>query len=278
MGSVDNVGTPGNVFSPVVPLEVRLAGDLEASLDEATKFFHGEGEVHDALRAIVSRLDNLGIPYAVAGGMALNAHGFRRVTEDVDILVSAESIAKIHEAIEGLGYVPIYKGSKNLRDVRHGVRIEFLLAGQFPGDGRAKPVSFPSPELVGEVREGVRYLNLPTLVELKLASGMSNEGRMKDLSDVQQLIVLLSLPKDFSLRLNPYVRPEFEELWRASNAQARFVRIWQRTPETEPALNAMLADGIKVEAAYGVSEASVLLVTSDPTLAAKYQLLDESKL
>ncbi len=33
--------------------------------------------------------------------------------------------------------------------------------------------------------EGVKILNLPKLVELKLASGMSGAARLKDLADVQ---------------------------------------------------------------------------------------------
>ena len=36
--------------------------------------------------------------------------------------------------------------------------------------------------------DGVYYLNLSTLIELKSATGMTNAGRMKDLSDVLELI------------------------------------------------------------------------------------------
>ena len=48
--------------------------------------------------------------------MALDAHGFRRLTVDVDILVTREGLKAIHERLEGLGYVPPFTGSKNLRD------------------------------------------------------------------------------------------------------------------------------------------------------------------
>ena len=77
--------------------------------------------------------------------MALFRHGFRRFTEDVDILVTREGLKTIHEQLEGLGYVPPFTGSKNLRDTESGVRIEFLIAGEFPGDGKPKPVAFPDP-------------------------------------------------------------------------------------------------------------------------------------
>ena len=55
-------------------------------------------------------------------------------------------LSAIHAKLEGLGYVPPFSGSKNLRDTEHGVRIEFLIAGEFPGDGKPKPVAFPEPE------------------------------------------------------------------------------------------------------------------------------------
>ena len=101
-------------------------------------------------------------------------HGFRRFTEDVDILVTREALKAIHERLEGLGYVPPFAGSKNLRDTDSGVRIEFLVSGEFPGDGKPKPVAFPDPADVGVEIDGVRFLSLPSLVELKLASGMTD--------------------------------------------------------------------------------------------------------
>ena len=55
---------------------------------------------------------------------------------------------------------------------------------------------------------------LPTLLELKLASGMTNPRRAKDLVDVQELIAMLDLPEDVADQLDPYVREKFRELWR----------------------------------------------------------------
>jgi hypothetical protein len=56
-------------------------------------------------------------------------------------------------------------------------------------------------------------LSLPALVELKLASGMTNLGRLKDLADVQELIKAVMLSSDFADQLNPYVRDKDLELW-----------------------------------------------------------------
>ena len=169
--------------------------------------------VHQTLRKIAARLDELGIAYAVAGGMALGAHRFVRATVDVDILVSQQGLEKIHATLEGRGFVPPFPGSRNLKDVETGVRIEFLVQGQFPGDGTPKPVSFPDPSQAAETINHVRYVRLPVLIELKLASGMTNAGRLRDLADVQELIRVRALPQDFAQELNPFVRGTFDELW-----------------------------------------------------------------
>jgi hypothetical protein len=184
------------------------------------RFFMRDDPVHQTLRKIAARLDELGIAYAVAGGMALGAHRFVRATVDVDILVTAEGLAAIHRELEGLGYISPFAGSKNLKDTETGVRIEFLVTGQFPGDGRPKPVAFPDPVQVGVEIDGIRYVGLPALIELKLASGMTNPGRLKDLGDVQELVRVLGLPLDFAQQLNPYVRPKYEELRRGLQADA----------------------------------------------------------
>jgi len=183
-------------------------------MDEGDRHFQHDSLVFKTMRKIARRLDALGVPYAVAGGMSLDAHGFRRLTVDVDILVTREGLKTIHQELEGLGYVPPFSGSKNLRDTEHGVRIEFLIAGEFPGDGRPKPVAFPDPATVGVEVGGIRYLSLPSLVELKIASGMTNLGRLKDLADVQELIKTIGLPVEFADELNPYVRDKYLELWR----------------------------------------------------------------
>ena len=185
----------------------------EAAIRAVGRFFMRDDPVHQALRGIARRLDELRIPYAVVGGMALVAHGYDRTTVDVDILITAEGRDAAHKSLEGLGYVAPFAGSKNLRDTQTGVQIEFLVAGQYPGDGKPKPVQFPDPAAAATEIDGIRFVNLPTLIELKLASGMTNPGRLRDLADVQELIRVLKLPAEYAEKLNPYVRAKFNELW-----------------------------------------------------------------
>lgn len=216
-------GTGGKGFTqrvvptPGVPIyEEMLNRDPKWALSEGSRHFEEDSAVFKALYNITSRLKTLGIPYAVVGGMALFRHGLRRFTEDVDLLVTRNDLKTIHEKLEGLGYLPPFTNSKHLRDTRLGVRIEFLTTGDFPGDGKPKPVSFPDPQQVSFEAEGINYIKLPKLVELKLASGMTNPGRLKDLADVMELIKILNLPLEFTEQLNPFVHDKFRELWSAA--------------------------------------------------------------
>jgi len=197
---------------PVV-YEQLLGRKLDWALQEGSMHFEQKSAVHQTLRKIARRLKTLDVPYAIGGGMALFFHGFRRFTEYVDILVTREGLREVHRQLAGLGYVPVFTGSKNLRDAEFGVRIEFLLTGEYPGDGKPKPIAFPNPGACSLEADEIHWLRLPILVELKLASGMTNPGRLKDLADVQELIRSLNLPADFVDQLNPFVQDKFRELW-----------------------------------------------------------------
>jgi hypothetical protein len=196
----------------MIVYEERLNKDFELALREGDMFFQGEGAVQKTLHRITRRLQEIGVDYAVVGGMAMYSHGFRRYTEDVDLLVTTEGLAKLHDKLDGLGYVRPFSTSKNLRDADTGVRVEFLVSGQFPGDGKPGPIAFPVPNDATEERNGMRVLSLPKLVELKLASGKA-PGRRKDLGDVQELIKLLNLPLEFGSEIHESVQPLYSELW-----------------------------------------------------------------
>ena len=90
--------------------------------------------------------------------MAMFLHGYRRFTEDVDLLVTREGLTQVHKHLEGLGYLAPFAGSKQLRDTENGVRIEFLVTGEYPGDGKPKPVMFPDPATVSIEIDGVHCL------------------------------------------------------------------------------------------------------------------------
>ena len=194
----------------------RLQGEYGRLLREASAHFAGKSGVYQTLLDLARRLDEEVISYAVIGGMALGKHGYVRMTEDVDVLMTAEGLAAFQARLIGKEYVPAFAGArKSFRDTETQVRIEIITTGEYPGDGtlRAKSVVFPDPIEASVEVEGVRVVTLEKLIELKLASGMSAPHRLRDLADVQDLISILGLPADFAERLDESVRSEYHKLW-----------------------------------------------------------------
>jgi hypothetical protein len=187
----------------------------------AGRFFMGDADVHRALVKLTAILEASNIPYAIAGAMALNEHGYRRVTTDVDVLLTAEGLAELKSRVLGRGYLEKFPGSKGLRDTENGVTIDILLAGEYPGDGKPKPVRFPDPAKVAVHGEHGAFLPLNCLLELKLASGMSAPHRLKDLADVLELVRATRMPRAVGDHLDPSVRTKFVELWEAAQAEER---------------------------------------------------------
>lgn len=200
--------------------KTRLAEATEdlfwAGVRNAARFFMGQAEVHQAMSKLAAILDAQGIAYAVIGAMALNEFGYRRVTVDIDVLLTPEGLDTFRSHNLGRGYAEKFPGSRGVRDTEYGVDIDIVLAGTFPGDGRPKPVAFPDPAVAAERGARISLLPLARLVELKLASGMTAPHRLKDLADVLEVIRALNLTAAFGDELNPYVREKYQELWRAA--------------------------------------------------------------
>jgi hypothetical protein len=195
-------------------LEVARRADL---------FFMEKSPIHDAMRRLTKIFNDLKIPFAIAGAMAANAHGHKRCTADVDILIRLEDLQRFKAKHIGLGWVDKFEGSKNFRDAVNDVNIYALIAGEFPGDGRPKPVAFPIPEAVAvHLGEGIPYISLSTLLELKIACGMTTSHRPRDLDDVIQLIRANQLTLEYADQLNPYVQDKYRELWQAAQVEEEY--------------------------------------------------------
>lgn len=181
--------------------------------EEARRYFMGKGILNKTLARLSNDLEAHDIDYAVIGAAALLAHGYPRLTEDIDLVMTPEGLQKFHDELVGRGYVPVFPGAKKrLRSTMDGVIIEVMTTGEYPGDGKPKPVSIPTPTEAATEIDGIKFVTLEKLIELKLASGISASDRLKDLADVQELIKIRKLGADFALNLDPYVREKYSEL------------------------------------------------------------------
>lgn len=182
------------------------AGAFRKRLREIDMFFQKRDPVHRTMYRVVKRLEKAGIPYAVVGGMAVNAHDYERTTHDVDLLLTADGLAKFQERFVGKDYERIPDRPKRFRDRTNQITIDVLVTGLFPGSGQPGPIAYPDPEQVSEAIDKVRVVDLVTLIQLKLAA-----CRHKDFGDVVELIRIHNLNESFAKRLHPSLYGDYIE-------------------------------------------------------------------
>jgi hypothetical protein len=187
---------------------------------EIDLFFMKQGKVYETLQRLASNLPNAGIDYALIGGMALAVHGYVRLTQDVNLLMNEAGLEQFQRMLVGRGYVAAFPGARKMfRDTVTGVKVEIITTGEFPGDGKPKAIQFPDPVAVSIELDGLRVTRLETLIELKLASGLTAPDRLKDLADVQELIRMLNLPQQLAAQIDLSVRDEYLRLWETVQPQ-----------------------------------------------------------
>jgi hypothetical protein len=182
------------------------SGRFDARLKEIAMFFQGDDRVHQTMRRVIEKLDGAGIPYAIVGGMAVNAHRHERTTKDVDFLLTAEGAAAFRQLFVPQEFDPTPGHPRRFVDRANGVTFDILVSGLFPGSGRPGPIAFPDPSAVSELIDAKRVVNLATLIELKLAA-----HRYQDFADVLNLIRVHNLIESFQAHLHPSVHRDYIE-------------------------------------------------------------------
>jgi hypothetical protein len=203
-----------------------MATDVAEVFRKAGAYFMGESPVHRAAQRISQALNELEVPHVIVGGFALGVHGYVRVTEDIGVLVTKEGHAKFKARFLGLGWVERFPGSKGVWDAVENVKVDFLIAGDFPGDGKPGPLPFPLPESVIDrgVSDELPFIALERLIELKLATYITAPGRPRDLDDVIRLIQLNKLEAGFRERLHPYVQAKYHEAFQLAKSDEEMER------------------------------------------------------
>jgi hypothetical protein len=180
--------------------------DFLERLKEIDMFFDGSSPVHHTMQRLTAQLRQAGIPYAVMGGMAVNAHGARRTTDDLDVLLTSEGLDQFRKLFVGSQYDQAPKRSRRFVDRQNGVSIDMLVTGHYPGRGGPAPFAFPDPDQASEEIKQIRVVTLVQLIQLKLAA-----RRHYDFGDVVFLIRVHNLDESFADRLHPAVRGDYME-------------------------------------------------------------------
>src|SRR5688572_22152289 len=189
-----------------IPKALQWPWDPADRLKEIGMFFNGTDPVHATMRRVAERLERAGISYAIVGGMAVNAHGHRRTTGDVDFLVTAEGFGAFLKLLGSGDFERVTGRARRFLDRATAVTFDLLITGRFPGSGRPGPIAFPDPAAVKQQIGDLPYVDLTTLIQLKLAA-----RRHQDFGDVVNLIAAHNLDESFADRLHPSVRGDYVE-------------------------------------------------------------------
>jgi hypothetical protein len=192
--------------------------DLGKRLQEIGMFFQKRSPQHQTMRRLARRLKKAGIPYAIMGAMAVNAHGAERTTSDVDVLLTPEGLDRFRQQFVGEEYEQVEGRPRRFVERQNGVTVDCLLTGRYPGSGKPGPFAFPDPSEASEEIEKVRVVTLPQLIQLKLAA-----RRHYDFGDVVFLIKVHDLDESFLPRLHPSVHKDFIECLEEKRREDEYV-------------------------------------------------------
>ena len=151
--------------------------------------------------ALVSALHQAGVRYLIAGGLAVNAHGYLRFTKDVDVVVQLVpgNIERAFAVLGDLGYRPLVpvtaaqfadaptrekwirdKGMQVLQfwsDVHRETPVDMFVHEPFEFENEYRR-SLAKP--LGRIE--VRFVTIPTLIRMKQAA-----DRQQDRIDIEYL-------------------------------------------------------------------------------------------
>lgn len=155
-----------------------------------------------SIEAIVRALNDAQVQYLIVGGLAVNAHGYVRLTRDVDLVLGLEpeNARRGLAALLAMGYqlaIPVHLEDFTDPAIREGWRREknMIVLKLWSDEHQRTPVDifvYEPFEFGGEARRAgnleicpgvsAKVVTLKTLLEMKRAA-----GRPQDLIDIEEL-------------------------------------------------------------------------------------------
>lgn len=174
----------------------------------------GTTGLEQTARSAAELLAHFDIPHLIVGGLAVQEHGYPRLTTDVDIVVPdvLEAVEYLTSDLTG-PFQRVPKCDDRLTDSRNNVKIDILPAGKVLRHGCKVP--FPEPKEVSDVP---KFITLEQLISLKLDSWkVTPLRRNRDKSDAVELIARRKLPRDFAVA--PAIQALYHEIWDGLQAE-----------------------------------------------------------
>jgi hypothetical protein len=178
----------------------------------------GNQSLWDVAQVCHMALTRSGVPYAVAGGVAVCLRGYQRNTVDLDLLIRREDQEAVRQSLTDAGLTWSSERAEFVSP--SGIPVQILLAGDRAGRGSEVRLPDPADQRTTELCDGLPVIKLARLIESKLACGQGNLRRThKDYADVVELIAVHSLSRSFARFLHPSLRDAFRKLVEAARGE-----------------------------------------------------------
>ena len=131
-----------------------------------------------------------GVDFAVVGGVAVNAHGYPRATNDLDVFIrpteenaraAFAALLAMGVPLEGLTYADLLDDENNLRFGPMEDHIDILASiGEMPFEQVWR----------NRVQTEVAGIDVPFISKNDLVENKRQVGRLRDLADVEELLLI----------------------------------------------------------------------------------------
>lgn len=175
------------VTAEILSQQLQLADELLVGRGRMLEPQDLPGRYGRVVKAIDRVLNACGCESVVGGGWAVWRHGYvGRVTQDIDIALPKDQIAGFLQAASLAGFDVLEQPQENWPKLHHretGIDVDILPEGGRPGSAQhPAPTTIPHPGAMGGTPGALRFMALPSLIELKLAA-----GRVRDDADIVEL-------------------------------------------------------------------------------------------
>lgn len=167
---------------------------------------------NENMKIISKVLKQNDIDFCFIGGAILPEYGYNRTTEDIDILISKSDKDKFLKLAGTYLKRKFKDAQKSFYWNNPKIQIDIIYSGDKAGD-MTKGIEYKEPYEIDMVKNSIPKLTLENLIQYKLCSGLYGKGRLKDFGDVQQLIIINDLDKEFANSFRKDLKNKYIEIW-----------------------------------------------------------------
>lgn len=180
------------------------------------KFFESSVlKIYKELPHIVKVLQDNKIEFVIIGGISARSLKLKRETEDIDLLIAVEDKEKFLNLVDK-GYHSFKKklptsqiNFKWIGDEK--VDVDVLFSKTPYNQGKIK---YDDPQHLLQYIGDYPFLKIESFIKYKLMTGVE-ANRLNDLSDVQKIIGIWDLPRNFveHLKIDKKYKKQYLSLW-----------------------------------------------------------------